>query len=52
MDYKDQIDALPPQRKAVNWREILEALDRAGVPNDFLSDRDESFPQLRPTLSF
>lgn len=37
-------------RKPANWGEIFAALDRAGVPGDFLADRDESLPQERPEL--
>ncbi|MGB9145212.1 MAG: type II toxin-antitoxin system VapB family antitoxin [Acidobacteriaceae bacterium] len=37
-------------RKPANWGEIFAALDRAGVPQDFLADRDKSLPQQRPEL--
>jgi antitoxin VapB len=32
------------------WSEIFEALDRAGVPEDFLSDRAQGLPQSRTEL--
>ncbi|MGB6131055.1 MAG: AbrB family transcriptional regulator [Acidobacteriaceae bacterium] len=37
-------------RKPANWGEIFAALDRAGVPQDFLADRDKSLPQQQPEL--
>ena len=37
-------------RKPAQWSEVFAALDGAGVPNDFLSDRDRSLPQKRNTL--
>jgi len=37
-------------RKPAKWSEVFAALDRAGVPDDFLSDRDRSLPQERDTL--
>jgi len=37
-------------RKPANWSDVFAALDRAGVPSDFLSDRDPSLPQERETL--
>jgi antitoxin VapB len=33
-----------------SWNEIFAALDQAGVPDDFLSDRQQGFPQDRETL--
>ena len=33
-----------------NWEEIFAALDQAGVPKDFLSEREQSLPQSRPDL--
>jgi hypothetical protein len=30
--------------RAAKWSEIFAALDKAGVPEDFLSDRDETLP--------
>ena len=32
------------------WREIFAALDEAGVPDDFLTDRDMRPPQKRDIL--
>ena len=29
-------------RKPANWSDVFAALDSAGVPSDFLSDRDHS----------
>lgn len=37
-------------RRPAKWSEIFRALDDAGVPEDFLSDRDKSLPQERPDL--
>jgi antitoxin VapB len=37
-------------RKPANWSDVFAALDRAGVPSDFLSDRDRSLPQEREGL--
>jgi len=37
-------------RKPANWSDVFAALDHAGVPSDFLSDRDTSLPQERETL--
>ena len=37
-------------RKPANWGVVFEALDRAGFPEDFLSDRDLSLPQERENL--
>jgi len=37
-------------RKPANWNDVFAALDRAGVPSDFLSDRDRSFPHERDVL--
>jgi antitoxin VapB len=37
-------------RKPANWREVFAALDRAGVPEDLLADRDRSLPQERETV--
>ena len=34
-------------RKPANWSEVFAALDRAGVPEDLLADRDRSLPQER-----
>jgi antitoxin VapB len=36
--------------KTKTWREIFAALDAAGVPDDFLKDRDLRPPQERDTL--
>jgi len=36
-------------RKPANWSEVFAALDRAGVPEDLLADRDRSLPQDRET---
>ncbi len=33
-----------------DWSEVFAALDRAGVPEDFLADRDWSLPQERETV--
>ena len=30
------------------WEEVFAELDRAGVPDDFLADRDQTPPQVRP----
>lgn len=32
------------------WNEIFAALDKAGVPDDFLRDRGQSRPQVRAGL--
>lgn len=32
------------------WDEIFAALDQAGVPDDFLSDRAQGLPQVRADL--
>jgi antitoxin VapB len=32
------------------WDEIFDALDKAGVPEDFLSDRAQGLPQTRTEL--
>ena len=37
-------------RKPANWSEVFAALDRAGVPEDVLANRDRSLPQERETL--
>jgi len=37
-------------RKPADWREVFAALDQAGVPEDFLADRDRSLPQERDTF--
>lgn len=37
-------------RKPAKWGEIFAALDQAGVPEDFLSDRDIRLPQQRSNL--
>ena len=37
-------------RKPANWSEAFATLDRAGVPDDFLADRDRRLPQERETL--
>lgn len=37
-------------RKPAKWDEIFAALDQAGAPDDFLSDRDKSLPQDRRNL--
>jgi antitoxin VapB len=37
-------------RRPAKWAEIFAALDRAGVPDDFLSDRGDEPPQERSTL--
>lgn len=37
-------------RKPADWAEIFANLDNAGVPHDFLSDRDRSLPQERDDL--
>ena len=34
--------------KKPDWGKIFEALDCAGVPDDFLADRDTDPPQSRP----
>lgn len=36
--------------KPANWSDIFAALDRAGIPSDFMSDRDRSLPQEREVL--
>jgi hypothetical protein len=33
-----------------DWSEVFVALDRAGVPEDLLADRDRSLPQERETV--
>src|SRR2546422_10807413 len=37
-------------RKPANWSEVFAALDRAGVPEDLLADRDRSLPLERETV--
>jgi antitoxin VapB len=37
-------------RKPANWSDVFADLDRAGIPADFLSDRDRSLPQEREEL--
>lgn len=37
-------------RRPAKWSELFAALDKAGVPDDFLEDRDRSLPQERPEL--
>jgi antitoxin VapB len=37
-------------RKPANWSEVFAALDRAGVPEDLLADRDRSLPQERESV--
>ena len=37
-------------RKPANWGDIFAALDRAGAPDDFMSDRDQSLSQERPEV--
>ena len=39
-----------PTRRKPDWGAIFAALDRAGVPEDFLSDRNDGEPQHRPCL--
>ena len=34
----------------VGWEEIYAALDEAGIPQDFLSDRAQGAPQVREEL--
>jgi hypothetical protein len=36
--------------RPANWSEVFAALDRAGVPEDFLTGRDRSLPQERETV--
>ena len=38
---------LSESRPAKTWKEIFAALDEAGVPDDFLADRDTRPPQKR-----
>lgn len=37
-------------RRPAKWSELFAALDKAGVPDDFLEDRDRSLPQERQEL--
>lgn len=37
-------------RRPAKWADIFAALDRAGVPDDFLADRGDELPQVRSTL--
>jgi len=37
-------------RRPAKWAEIFAALDRAGVPDDFLADRGDEAPQERSSL--
>jgi antitoxin VapB len=37
-------------RRPAKWAEIFAALDRAGVPDDFLADRGDEPPQERSAL--
>ncbi len=34
----------------MSWEQIFAALDEAGIPEDFLADRDQEPPQERPDL--
>ncbi len=34
-------------RRPAKWAEIFAALDEAGVPDDFLADRNDTLPQER-----
>jgi hypothetical protein len=47
MNRKSQLDPAITPRKPVDWNEIFAALDRAGIPEDFLSDRSDGLPQTR-----
>ncbi len=40
---RDLILSQPP----VGWDEVYDALDKAGVPDDFLADRAQGLPQTR-----
>jgi antitoxin VapB len=37
-------------RRPSDWGEVFAALDRSGVPEDFLSDRGQEPPQERTSL--
>lgn len=37
-------------RRPAKWSELFAALDKAGIPDDFLEDRDRSLPQERQEL--
>lgn len=37
-------------RRPAKWAEIFAALDRSGVPDDFLADRGDQPPQERSNL--
>jgi len=39
-----------PRSNAEEWEAIFQQLDQAGVPDDFLNDRAQDFPQDRPEL--
>jgi antitoxin VapB len=43
-------DLILSESPAKTWREIFAALDEAGVPDDFLTDRDMRPPQKRRIL--
>jgi antitoxin VapB len=40
-------DLILSERPTKTWKEIFAALDEAGVPDDFLADRDTRPPQKR-----
>lgn len=35
-------------RRPASWAEIFRGLDEAGIPEDFLTERDQGPPQERP----
>jgi antitoxin VapB len=43
-------DLILSEKPAKSWKEIFKALDEAGVPDDFLTDRDMRPPQKRDIL--
>jgi antitoxin VapB len=43
-------DLILSESPVKTWKEIFAALDKAGVPDDFLADRDTRPPQKRDIL--
>lgn len=43
-------DLILSESPVKSWKEIFDALDKAGVPDDFLRDRDTRPPQKRDIL--
>jgi antitoxin VapB len=47
---RDIILSQPDKKKRKNWAEIFAAFDAAGVPDDFLRDREQGTSQERETF--